>query len=181
LKLSANVQVWIPIELLVAVESLWENSDLKDLITNVPKDSTTNKEQQQQDKNHHQNGANSNMNGTNSESSDNNAKYYFEEERVLTWLIFVTLVHGTTPNSLSTHNSSDSLSPASRLYLLRLGYAKLMTSLRGNNIHTATRNHPKQSELLRAFYQVQQELSSDIESSNLPYKNNKSALLSMAM
>lgn len=172
MKLSANVQVWIPIELLVPVESLWEKSDLKDLFSNVPKDS---------DRDHHadNNQPNGNSISMNGSSIDDNTKYLFEE-RVLIWLSFVSVIHRTTPNSLSTHNSSDSLSPASRLYLLRLGYAKLMSSLRGNNVHTATKNHPKQTELLRAFYEVQHELNQDIRTSSLPNTTNKSALLHMA-
>jgi len=76
------------------------------------------------------------------------------------WATFLKIVKDITPNANSTANSSNALSPASRLFLLRIGLENLNRALKGTDIHVVARELPDSDAILATYYQVASELRS---------------------
>lgn len=119
-KLSDKLQVWIPVELTVVVQSLWAKS-----------------------------GA--------SESFNTPAGLSHE---LHVWSTFLRAIYETQADvkGQSQTSSSESLSPASRHYLLRIALLELTRALGTNNIHAATRGLPNQVEIIRIYLAVREHL-----------------------
>jgi hypothetical protein len=123
-KLSSKLQVWVPIELMSVVQSLWARAQPDD----VEREGET-----------------------------------FHAHEIRIWSLFLLAIHQTKPKYASapksmqrpawrhtrappqhahdtTHSTagaqdSQSLSPASRAYLLRIAFAEFVSAFNGNNIH----------------------------------------------
>jgi len=127
-KLSSEVQLWIPVELIRVVQTLWEKA-AQSLGSQQPEAAAKH-------------------------DPDFDVAYF----RVLG--TFLSAVYEAQPEGESYSTKSKlALSPASRIYLLRIAFSKFHASLKGNNIH-AVPDHGsvEMKKILRVYLAVSTEL-----------------------
>lgn len=143
-KLTDKLQLWVPVELTVVVQSLWAKAGAAEALQSSVSDST---------------------------------------HALQVWATFLRLVYTTVADvkGQSQTSSSESLSPASKRYLLKVAHLEFAKALNGNNVHAATSDLPDRIEIIQTYLQVSFELSSSPDSDAVAACGTPSLLASNAV